>query len=232
MKKVFLALMCMATMTMFIGCGGRSKKADSAQKAEEAMEKLVETGAFGERTKAATQAAFKGIGLTLGQVEPDYKYIDEDTLKIYRGVVYQGRYEGSAVFIKADKADVSREEFEDYIRKIYAVTQKTADDGKVIYGFEKRSKAEEANAEWSADDILAQKILGFPLDAFDWGFRLKGKYMRIAVSLLEANKKYPARLQVHFYDALQKSMDETMKDAEKALEDPKVQKALEDAFKK
>jgi hypothetical protein len=50
--------------------------------------------------------------------------------------------------------------------------------------------------------------------------------------LLEANKKYPARLQVHFYDALQKSMDETMKDAEKALEDPKVQKALEDAFKK
>jgi hypothetical protein len=232
MKKVFLALMCMATMTMFIGCGGRSKKADSAQKAEEAVEKLVETGAFGERTKAATQAAFKGIGLTLGQVEPDYKYIDEDTLKIYRGVVYQGRYEGSAVFIKTDNTDVSREEFESYVRKIYAVTQKIADEGKVINGFERKSKPEEAVMEWAVDDILAQKILGFPLSEYNWGFRYKDKYKRMEVGLLEANKKYPARLQVHFYDALQKSMDETMKDAEKALKDPKVQKALEDAFKK
>lgn len=232
MKKVFLALMCGAAVVMFIACGNGNKKADSTRTLKEVTEKAFETGILGERTKVAVQAAFKGVGLTLSQVEPDYKYIDEDTLKIYRGVVYQGRYEGSAVFIKTDNTDVSREEFESYVRKIYAVTQKIADEGKVINGFERKSKPEEAVMEWAVDDILAQKILGFPLDAFDWGFRLKGKYMRIAVSLLKANKKYPARLQVHFYDALQKSMDETMKDAEKALEDPKVQKALEDAFKK
>ena len=54
----------------------------------------------------------------------------------------------------------------------------------------------------------------------------------MSVELIDANKKYPARLKVHFYDALQKSFDDTMKDAEKALEDPEVQKAIKDAFGK
>ena len=99
MKKVFLALMCGAAVVMFIACGNGNKKADSTRTLKEVTEKAFETGLFGERTKVAVQAAFKGVGLTLGQVEPDYKYIDEDTLKIYLGVVYQGRYEGSAVFI-------------------------------------------------------------------------------------------------------------------------------------
>lgn len=231
MKKIFTTLMCVATVAMFIGCGGQNKKVDSTQKEEVVVEKVFETGASGEGTKTAALEAFKYIGLTLEQIEPDYKYLDDDTLNIFKGMVFKGLYEGLVVFVKADKADVSREEFENYVRKIYDVTKKTAEDGKVIYGFEKRSKADEANAEWSVDDILAQKIMGFPLKAYDWGFKFKGKYMRMAVSLIEANKKYPARLRIRFYDALQKSMNETMDDAEKALEDPEVQKVIKEALK-
>ena len=67
--------------------------------------------------------------------------------------------------------------------------------------------------------------------SYDWGFKRDGTLMRMVVELLDANAKYPARLQVHFYQGLQKSFDDTMKDAEKALEDPKVQKALKDAQK-
>lgn len=46
--------------------------------------------------------------------------------------------------------------------------------------------------------------------------------MRMKVDLLSANKKYPKPLEVRFYEALQKSFDDTMKDAEKALETPEV----------
>lgn len=45
----------------------------------------------------------------------------------------------------------------------------------------------------------------------------------MCVELIDANKKFPARLKINFYDALQKSFEETMSDAEKALEDPEVQ---------
>ena len=59
-----------------------------------------------------------------------------------------------------------------------------------------------------------------------------GELKRMAVELIDANSKWPARLKVNYYSALQKSFDDTMKDAEKALEDPKVQKELEKVFKK
>ncbi len=231
MKKTVLALMCMASFIMMTACGGGSKKS-AEDNVVKALEEAFETGAFGDRTKEAAQAAFKSIKLTLADVEPGYAYIDVDTVKIYRGVVYRGTNQAIVAYIKADRTDASREEFEVYVRKIYAVTQKIADGGKVIYGFEKKSTVEEAESEWAVDDILAQNILGFPLNSYDWGFKQDGKFKRMEVSLLDANKKYPTRLEINFYDALQKSMSDTMKDAEKALENPEVQKALENLKKK
>lgn len=118
---------------------------------------------------------------------------------------------------------MSRDEFEAYVRKIYALTQEIADDNKVVYGHEKVGDVNKADDEWSVDKILVQTILGFKMDAYDWGFKQKGVYKRMCVELIDANKKFPARLKINFYDALQKSFEETMSDAEKALEDPEVQ---------
>ncbi len=233
MKKIYLALMCMASLAILTACGGGGSQAKSEEeKVVEKLEAAFETGVFGERTKKAAQEAYKGIDLTVGDVEPGFAYLEVDTVKTYRGVVYRGNFEASTVFIKQDMTDVTRDEFDAYVRKIYGVTQGIADNGKVIYGFERRDVLEEAEAEWAVEDILAQTILGFPLSSYDWGFKKEGKFWRMSVELLSANKKYPARLEVHFYAALQKSMSDTMKEAEKALEDPEVQKALEDFGKK
>lgn len=231
MKKFYLTLTCMASLFMMTACGGNTTDSSDKITAED-VEELVETGMFGKYSMDAAQAGFKGIGLTVEKVAPDYKYLTEDSIKAFHGIVYQGRHQATAVFIKEDRTDASREEFEAYVRKIYAVTQDISDDKKVVYGFEKRSKAEEAAEEWAVDDILAQNMFGMKLSSYDWGFKRDGKYMRMSVELTDANKKYPARLKVTFYDALQKSFDETMKDAEKALEDPNVQEAIKDAFKK
>lgn len=231
MKKVILAMVCMAALLLATACGGGGKK-ESDKITTEDVEKLVETGAFGERTKDAAQSAFKKIGLSIERVAPDFEWLDTDTIKLYRGVVYRGKYEALAVFLKKDMSETTEDEMKAYVRKVYALTQEIADDKKVVYGFEQKSAADEALAEWQIDDILAQPgILGFPRTSFDWGFKRDGKLMRMKVDLLDENKKYPKRLQINFYEALQKSFDDTMKDAEKALEDPEVQKAIKDALK-
>ncbi len=233
MKKVILALTCMTAMTMLTACGGSENNAADGKNAVEEVEEVLETSMFGDATMKSCKAAWKqGLGMSFDKIEPGFKYLTDDSLKAFRGVIYRGQYQGIATFIKEDRTDVSREEYEAYVRKLYAATQSIADGGKVIYGWESKKTAEEAEAECPVEEILGRKILGFPLDNLDWGFKKDGKFKRMSAELIKANKKYPARLQANFYDALQKSMNETMKDAEKALEDPEVQKALEDAFKK
>lgn len=230
MKKFYLALTCMASLIMMTACGG--KTTDSDKITADDVEELVETGLFGKFSREAAQAGFKGVGLTIEKVAPDYKYITEDSVKAFHGVVYKTNRSAMATFIKEDMSDVSREEFEAYVRKIYAVTQEISDDKKVVYGFEKHSNADEANAEWPVDDILAQKMFGMELSSYDWRFKRNGKFYRITVELMKAGKKYPARLHISYNEALQKSFEESMKDAEKALEDPEVQEAIKDAFGK
>lgn len=238
MKKIFITMMCAVGIVSMMACGGgngNKSNANDESTVEITMDdvkKLEETGVFGERTKEAAQLAFSKIGLSLDKVTPDYKWLDTDTIKLYRGMVYQGQYEGSAVFLKKDMSETNLEELQAYVRKIYALTQDIADDKKVIYGFEMKSNADEAHAEWLLDDILAQPgIFGLPKTSYDWGFKREGKLMRMFIELLDANKNYPARLQIRFYSALQKSFSDTMNDLEKALEDPEVEKAVKDALK-
>lgn len=233
MKKQFIALLSAAGIMIMTACGSGDSTQKSEQITAEDVAEIVETGVFGKRTKEAAESAFKCIGLSIDKIKPEFEFIDEDSLKAYRGVVYNGNYEGSAVFIKTDMTDTTEDELKAYVGKVYALTQEIADDNRVIYGFESKSNADEANAEWTLDEILSQKgILGFPKTSYDWGFKRDGKYMRMNVDLLSANNKYPKRLEIQFYGALQKSFDDTMKDAEKAMEDPEVQKAIKDAFKK
>lgn len=226
MKRLFITMICGAGLLITAACGGGNGNAtsESADKiAAEDVLKELKTGILGDPTMEAAQAAFAKIGLSVDKVAPEYNYIKEDSIKAFRGVLYQARYEGTAIFVKEDMTDVSRDEFEAYVRKIYALTQEIADDNKVVYGHEKAGDVNKADDEWSVDKILAQTILGFKMDAYDWGFKQKGVYKRMCVELIDANKKFPARLKINFYDALQKSFEETMSDAEKALEDPEVQ---------
>lgn len=170
MKKVLVALVYVVSLVIMTACDGSNAKKDSGKITTEDMEKQVKTGAFGRRTKEAARVAFKGIGLGIDEIEPNHGYLDVDTVKIYRGVVHQGRYEGSVVFIKKDMSETNHDELKTHVRKMYALTQKIADDKKVVYGFEMKSDTDGALAEWAVDDILAQKgILGFPRETYDWG---------------------------------------------------------------
>ena len=122
------------------------------------------------------------------------------------------------------------------MRRIYAVTKKAADNGINVYGFEDKSDKDEAYAEKDLEQMIKDNngttILGIEIYVgnYSWSFLKDGVLHRCDVDLLEKNDT-KLGYSVKMYKGLQKSFDETMKDAEEALSDPEVQKQLEKALK-
>ena len=116
------------------------------------------------------------------------------------------------------------------------LTQKVADNGINVYGFEDKSDREEALSEKDLDKMIADnsgtKIFGVEIYVGDysWSVLKDGVLHRCDVSLLEKNDT-KLGYSVKMYKGLQKSFDDTLKEAEKMLEDPNVQKQVEKALK-
>ena len=109
-----------------------------------------------------------------------------------------------------------------------------ADEGINIYGFEKKDKQEEALSELSLDQLFAndEKAIIY-LGMYSWSYRLNGTMLTVSMTLDQTRgdqPKYYARVQI--YPGLTKSFDETLKDAEKALEREDVQEAIKDYVNK
>ena len=77
MKKIE-NILCIVVLFVLVSCGGNKTDKVTADD-----KKIVETSVFGERSKDACEAAFDGVGISINDIEPDYKYLDVDTLKIY-----------------------------------------------------------------------------------------------------------------------------------------------------
>lgn len=231
MKCRFLFLASLAMLITSCG-GGESASADKVD-ASDAAEKITKEAFSGERkSKAAVEYYLKELaGADLNDMLPDYPYdcTPEDRwfLGEQRNVVF--------CFYKQNGEELSKDEYKAYVKKVYEVTKKAADNGINIYGFEKRSNKDEANKELTVDELIAAGDKGIIyLGMYDWGFIKNGRMLHVYVNLdksgKEGEKKYYARVQIA--PGLAKSFDETMKDAEKALEDPEVQKAIKDYVKK
>ena len=90
----------------------------------------------------------------------------------------------------------------------------------------------EKDLEQMIKDNAGTKLFGVEiyLGDYGWSFLKDGVLHRCEIDLLEKND-VKLGYSVKMYKGLQKSMEETMKDAEKALEDPEVQKQVEKALK-
>ena len=81
-------------------------------------------------------------------------------------------------------------------------------------------------------DNMGTKIFGIEIyiGSYGWSFLKDGVLHRCEISLLEKDD-VKLGYSVKMYKGLQKSLDETMKEAEKMLEDPEVQKQVKKALK-
>ncbi len=238
MKKAILAITCVAALVLLAACGdGKgSKKSDSGDgkvDVEKVADKMMKEAFEGEKySKEAAEFYFKkNEGIKLSDLAPDYK-LNETSKYTY----YGDEHDALANFKICDGDTYTKEQHIENVRRIYAVTKKVADNGINVYGFEDKSDKDEAMSEKDLEqmiqDNMGTKIFGIEIYVgnYGWSFLKDGVLRRCEIDLLEKDD-VKLGYSVKMYKGLQKSLDETMKEAEKALEDPEVQKQVEKALK-
>ena len=238
MRRSLFIVISVACALALVSCGGKgSKKATESGDGKVDIEKVaknLEKEAFeGEKySKEAAEFYFKkNEGIKLSDLAPEYK-LNETSKYTY----YGDEHDVLANFKIQDGDTYTKEQHIENVRRIYALTKKVADTGINVYGFEDKSNKDEAYAEKDLEKMIEDgngtKILGVEiyLGDYGWSFLKDGVLHRCEIDLLEKNDT-KLGYAVKMYKGLQKSLDETMKEAEKALEDPEVQKQLEKALK-
>ena len=238
MRRSLFIVISVACALALVSCGGKgSKKATESGDGKVDIEKVaknLEKEAFeGEKySKEAAEFYFKkNEGIKLSDLAPEYK-LNETSKYTY----YGDEHDVLANFKIQDGDTYTKEQHIENVRRIYALTKKVADNGINVYGFEDKSNKDEAYAEKDLEKMIEDgngtKILGVEiyLGDYGWSFLKDGVLHRSEIDLLEKNDT-KLGYAVKMYKGLQKSLDETMKEAEKALEDPEVQKQLEKALK-
>ena len=226
----------MAVVLLVAGCGGNSNKKakkDGEVDLNKVAENIIKEKFEGESySKEAADFYFqKFSGIKLKDLAPEYA-LNETSQYTYFG----DEHDALANFKIQDGDTYTKEQHVENVRRIYAVTKKAADNGINVYGFEDRSVKEEAMAEKDLEQMLKDnagtKIFGVEIyiGSYGWSFLRDGVLHRCEISLLEKND-VKLGYSVKMYKGLQKSMDETLKEAEKALEDPEVQKQIKKALK-
>ena len=241
MKRFAFILMCVAGLAIVAICGNNgNKKAenkDDKVDIEKVADKVLQDAFEGEKySKEAAEYYFrKNEGIKLSDLAPDYK-LNETSKYTY----YGDEHDALANFKIQEGDTYTKEQHIENVRRIYAVTKKAADNGINVYGFEDKSDKAEALSEKDLEKMIQDNngttIFGVEiyLGSYGWSFLKDGVLHRCEISLLEKDDT-KLGYSVKMYKGLQKSLDETIEEAEKALEDPEVQKqvkkALQDATK-
>lgn len=162
MKKLYVALMCVATFALFTACGG-DKKGSAAngdeptdQDATEQTEQATEPTNDVEKCAATLQELY---GLTLADVQPDFEFAEK--LEGYDHFNTNGVNLVQLVYTKKDGSKITPEEWQAYLRKIYDLTAtRLSQDGKNVKGYDGMSHLtpEQAAAEKSFDEVVESLV--------------------------------------------------------------------------
>ena len=213
MKRLCLAIMAIAGLAMLVACG--EKKAPTVtgdektdQKVEKAEKKLSEmTGP--EKCEATWKNRYEGK-LTLADVQPDFDYAEK--LEGYDCFMGNGVNLAKAVYCKKDGSEITPEEWNAYITKIYNVTKKLAQDGKVVRGF--GSNLDVKTREQALEELPLEQLLNGN-DNLELAFLRDDRFEGCYLNRINTSKnKY---ITLSFAEGLQKNMEEALKDAEKML---------------
>lgn len=152
--KIINVTMLLATVFFMVACGGKdAKKADGIDSTESEKKENVKSEEFTGKKYSKDAAIFffdKNYGVDFKKLEPGFKY-DESGKYSFKG----DRSEVAARF-KDIEGSYTKEQMEDIVRKLYALTAKASDGGKNVYGFlmSGKSTKERAMEEKSIDEVL------------------------------------------------------------------------------
>ena len=227
MKRICFALLCIAGIAMVMACGDGGKKKEAAvktgnEKVDEIVEKAFQDMSGIEKFASVLKDAYQ---IDMKDVAPGFEYLEKSA----KGSDYfygdnNMNHRVSCVFAKKDGGEISEEEYKAYVKKIYELMKTKAQDGKLIRGFDGGAeKLEETLVEKSFDKLFESKF--WPQE---FCYRMGDAFYVCSMSLEEAKGEIPARIKFETMRGLQKSLNDAMEDAEKALNDPEVQKVLKE----
>ncbi|MBR5037802.1 MAG: hypothetical protein IKX65_03670 [Prevotella sp.] len=228
-------LMCMAALMLMTACGGEKKgtvttgkeKVDEiVEEAIEEFDKMSDIGKF--------ESVLKSYKLSLKDVAPEFAYKEknENDKSNFYGKKSETENIGSALFMKEDGTDITQEEYDAFVKKLYEATKGVSQDGKNVRGFMLEDKLEGALNELPLDSLTGKKLFGMPWNLIDWTFRQNDTFYGVSTDLKEGKSGKQNRISFKISQSIQKSIKETMDDAEKALSDPEVQKAIKEKLGK
>ena len=221
MKKIYLALMCMAGFTLMTACGGKSENKGGEVANAENTEQEAEADATvdADSPTAKFEKALKDCyGLTFDQVKPDFAISETNNqgASMFYGESTNGGV--NANLLKADGNDPTQDEFNAYATKIYNLTKSISQDGKNIVGFNEASTLDEALAEKPIDKCIGKNEYGVDIIMTGWAFRMNDTFYQCDVAQGIARNGNPMPIKFSLSKGLQKSLNESMEDADKALE--------------
>lgn len=162
-----------------------------------------------EKCEATWQKRYGGK-LKLTDVQPDFAFTErEEGFDSFSG---NGVNNAKAVYLKKDGSDITPEEWNAYVTKIYNVTKKLAQDGKVVRGF--GSNLDVKTREQALEEVTLDKVLNGDNNQ-EWAFLKDDLFEACYVNMQNlSNAKY---VTVTFAEGTQKNLEEALKDAEKYL---------------
>lgn len=202
MKKICLALMCMAGLALTTACGGEKKQAgvpDAPLSAEEGVEMAQKASAAMSGVEKCAQTLKDGWGIELSQINPDFDFAEvTEGWDKFEG---NGVNSAAAVYKKKDGSAISEDEFKAWAGKLFELTKKLSKDGKAIHGYDgiNHLTEEQANAEVTLDKCLEDN--SFPA----WSF-VTEKGVQRCYATHETNRE-PNLVIVRFAPGLRGNLD-------------------------
>ncbi len=216
MKKLFALLLAAMMIFSLAACGekGSGEPTDVESLASKILDEAEELDSFSQE---AVEHYLKAYGIAYDDLKPTWEY----------EVSEKGAYaddpdsSGHAVVVfKNPNGELSDQQIKDYYQQVFNATAAASDDGYNIIGHEFVGDGENPADQTTLDEALNSFLQG-------WCFRKDGKNMVVYVSDIYDNDKESQYDRLFYYYGvkfdigmgLQKSFDDTLNDAESALEE-------------
>ena len=222
MKKLFALLLAIMMVFALTACGegkdgsAGDGKINANSVVKDTLDDAEEINSFSE---AAVKRYLNAYGISYDTLKPDWEYSISEK-GAYADDPSLGSGHAVVVFKTPDSSELTDDQINAYYEKVFNVTAAASDDGYNIIGHEFVGEGENA-----ADKTTLEKALGGFLQG--WCFRKDGKSMAVYVSDIYDNDKDSQYDRIFYYYGvkfdigvgLQKSFDDTLNDAESALEE-------------
>ncbi len=232
MTKAWLVITCIAMMA---SCGSRTTSDTTKERVQEAAKEMSKDINKMNGTEQF-ETALKAFGLNVSDATPNFKYKEQNGKGKYyvKGLFANEKPEAYGTFVKEDGGGITLEEYNAFLTKVYNSTAKQSEGGKCVVGFGDNAKTkEEAMKEKPIDKVVGLKDgFGQPWTLVSWHFVQKGTFYMVDCDLKEQKGTTPSRITLSIRQGLQKSLDATVDEIEKALDDENVQKAIKEKLNK